>query len=115
MLVSVLTHSAILAVTVPFILLFIPSFLSGFPVLPKVLGVLPDQLLQMNMAVKYFNLYQIGDKVVGAIPVLLFVYSILYILMCPLLYQVYQRAQLEINWQLSGKKSGKSVNFFERR
>lgn len=63
--------------------------------LSKVLGVLPDQLLQMNMAVKYLNLYQIGDKVVGAIPVLLFVYSILYILMCPLLYQVYRRTQLK--------------------
>lgn len=93
MLVSAKTYSTVLAVAIPFILLFIPSFLSGFSAISKILGILPDQLLQMNMAVKYFNLYQFGGKVVGGVPIILTVYLVLYILICPLLYNVYRRAE----------------------
>lgn len=49
MLVSAKTHTTVLAVTIPFVLLFIQSFLGGFSVLSDVLGLLPDQLLQINM------------------------------------------------------------------
>ena len=56
MLVSAKTHTTVLAVTIPFVLLFIQSFLGGFSVLSDVLGLLPDQLLQINMAInKWFS------------------------------------------------------------
>lgn len=95
MLVSAKTHSTALAVTIPFALVFLPSFLGGFSVLSDVLGLLPDQLLQMNMAVKYFNLYQIGDKVAGEVPIVLVLYSVLYVTVLPVLYRVYQKAEIK--------------------
>ena len=48
MLVTAKTRSTVLAVTIPFILLFIPSFLNGISILSNVLGLLPDQLLQIS-------------------------------------------------------------------
>lgn len=53
MLVSAKTHTTVLAVTIPFVLLFIQSFLGGFSVLSDVLGLLPDQLLQINMSIRF--------------------------------------------------------------
>lgn len=94
-LVSAKTHSTTLAVTVPFILLFIPSFFSGISVLSKGLGLLPDQLLQVSQAVNLFNLYKIGGKVVGAIPIIMILYFILYCILLPMLYSVYQKAEIK--------------------
>ena len=85
MLVSAKTHTTVLAVTIPFVLLFIQSFLGGFSVLSDVLGLLPDQLLQINMAIKTFTLYEIGGKVIGSVPIILqFIpfYSLLFYLFC---------------------------------
>ena len=95
MLASAKTHSKALAVTIPFILLFIPSFLSGLSVLSDVLGILPDQLLQIPMAIKTFNLYQFGENVVGAVPIILIVYTVLFLLLLPILYHVYRRTEVK--------------------
>ena len=83
MLASAKTHSKALAVTIPFIILFIPSFLNGISVLSEVLGLLPDQLLQVCTAIKTFNLYQVGTKVVGAVPIIFVMYSILFCILLP--------------------------------
>ena len=95
MLISAKTRSSVVAVTTPFILLLIPSFLSNFPVLSKILGILPDQLLQISSAVNNFNLYQIGEKVIGAIPILFIVYLIFYFLLVPFLYRTYKKAEIK--------------------
>lgn len=95
MLVSAVTHAKALAVTIPFILLFIPSFLSGISVLSEVLGLLPDQLLQVRTAIKTFNLYQIGTKVLGAVPILFVMYFVLFCMLLPTLYQVYQKTEIK--------------------
>lgn len=95
MLISAKTKSTVLSVTVPFIFVFLPSFLSGFSALTEILGLLPDQLLQMNVAIKYFNLYQFGDKVIGAVPIIMILYSVLYVFMLPILYRVYQKAEIK--------------------
>lgn len=92
MLVSAKTHSTILSVTVPFILLFIPSFLSDISVLSKALGILPDQLLQVSQAVRMFQLYQIGGRVTGAVPVIMILYPVLSCILVPALYRIYSRA-----------------------
>ena len=94
MLASAKTHSKALAVTIPFILLFIPSFLSGLSVLSEILGVLPDQLLQIPMAIKTFNLYQFGEKVVGAVPIIMSLYTVLFLLILPILYHVYRKTEV---------------------
>lgn len=95
MLISAKTKSTVLSVTVPFIFVFLPSFLSGFSALTEILGLLPDQLLQMNVAIKYFNLYQFGDKVIGAVPIIMILYSVLYVFMVPILYRVYKKAEIK--------------------
>ena len=95
MLISAKTKSTVLSVTVPFIFVFLPSFLSGFSALTEILGLLPDQLLQMNVAIKYFNLYQYGDRVIGAVPIIMILYAVLYVLMVPILYRVYQKAEIK--------------------
>ncbi|MDO4275648.1 MAG: ABC transporter permease [Eubacteriales bacterium] len=95
MLVSAKTHTIVLAVTIPFVLIFIQSFLGGFTALSDVLGLLPDQLLQINMAIKTFNLYEIGGKVVGSVPIILTVYSILFCAILPVLYLVYRKTEIK--------------------
>ena len=95
MFASAKTRSGILAVTIPFILLFIPSFLSGISALSEVLGILPDQLLQMCKTVQLFNTYQIGNKVVGAVPVILITYLLLYCILIPVLYRVYKKTEVK--------------------
>ncbi len=95
MFASAKTHSKALAVTIPFILLFIPSFLSGLSILSEILGVLPDQLLQIPMAIKTFNLYQIGETVVGAVPIILILYTVLYLVLLPILYNAYRKTEIK--------------------
>ena len=96
MLVSAKTNSSVIAVIVPFILIFLPSFLSGtsLPLLNKILGLLPDQMLQMNQVVKFFNLYEIGGKVFCAVPILIISYSILLLLIVPVIYFIYRRKEV---------------------
>lgn len=95
MLVSARTRSAVLAVAVPFFLLFLPSFLELIPSsrINRICGLLPDQLLQMNLTVCLFNLYRIGGKVTGAVPVLITVYLALTVVLCPVIYQVFRKAE----------------------
>ncbi len=95
MFVSAKTSSKAFAVTIPFILLFIPSFLSGISVLSEALGLLPDQLLQIGAAVKTFNLYQISGKVIGSVPIILTIYFILFLILLPVLYQVYRKTKIK--------------------
>ena len=96
MLVSAKTNSSVIAVILPFILIFLPSFLSGtsLPLLNKILGLLPDQMLQMNQVVKFFNLYEIGGKVFCAVPILIISYSILLLLIVPVIYFIYRRKEV---------------------
>lgn len=94
MLVSAKTRSKTLAVTVPFILLFIPSFLNGISILSEVLGLLPDQLLQICTVIKMFNLYEIGGKIVGSVRILFTIYPILLFVLLPVIYQIYRKHQV---------------------
>ncbi len=95
MLVSAKTHTGVIAVTIPFIMIFIQSFLGGFPKLTAILGLLPDQLLQLNMAIHTFALYEIGGKVIPSVPILMTIYPILCIMLLPILYQVYHRTEIK--------------------
>lgn len=96
MYLSAKTKSAVLAAMVPVILIFIPSFISNIdsPIVNKIIGLLPDQLLQAGNALSYFNLYTIGGKVLGAVPILIVLYIVLSIVLVPLLYRAYRHAQV---------------------
>lgn len=96
MYVSAKTKSSVLAVMVPFVLIFIPSFLSNInsPAVGKILGLLPDQLLQAGVASDYFSLYSVGGKVWGAIPIMLVFYPALTLLIIPFCYQEYRHKEI---------------------
>ncbi len=96
MLISAKAKSAVLAVMLPFVLIFLPSFLENITsssVLNKILSLLPDRLLGVGRAMKYFDLFTIGGKVTGAIPVLFALYGVLAALLPPVIYREYRRRQ----------------------
>ena len=95
MLVSAKTHTAVVAVTIPFAILFLPLFASNFDFLSGILGVFPDRLLQINEIINTFDLYHIGGKIVGSIPIMLVIYPILSILMVPLMYHFYHKTEIK--------------------
>lgn len=97
MYISAKTKSTVVAVVVPFILIFIPSFLGNInsPIVNKILGLLPDRLLQVGVAMGYFDLYELFGKIVGAIPILFVVYSILTIVLLPVIYEEYRKKQID--------------------
>lgn len=96
MLVSAKTRSALPAVIVPFALIFIPSFLGNInhPLVNKIIGLLPDQLLQVSTSLDYFNLYSLAGTVLGAIPVALVLYICLTVALLPVIYQIYRKKQI---------------------
>ncbi len=96
MFLSAKTRSAVLAVMLPFVLIFLPSFLGNItsPLMNRILGLFPDRLLQISAAIKIFDLYEVGNRVTGAVPVLFVLYAILAILLPPVIYQEYRRKQI---------------------
>ncbi len=96
MFVSAKTRSAAVAVTVPFVLIFLPSFFGGGgnSFLAKMIGLLPDQLLQMNLTVRLFTLYDIGGRLLGAAQLLPVIYLLLTAVLVPVLYRVYRKSQV---------------------
>ena len=97
MAVSAKAGSTMLAAVLPFAIIFVPAMLmrGGNALLNDILGLLPDKLLQLSRDLSYFDLYQIGDRVTGAIPVLFILYLVLTVLLVPLLYHTYKRKQLK--------------------
>lgn len=98
MLMSVLTRSQVVGVIVPFVVVlaanFANSILSNWEVLPSILGLLPDQLLQLSVVLDDFNLYTIFGHVTGSVPLLFLLYSALSLALIPLVYRVYRKSQV---------------------
>lgn len=98
MIVSALTRSQVVAVIVPYVLVlaanFAQSILSSWEVLPQILGLLPDQLLQVAQVLDDFNLYTLFGHVTGSVPLLFLLYSALSLALIPLLYRVYRKSQV---------------------
>lgn len=97
LLISAKTKSSVPAAIVSFGLIFLPAFLAEIPgsFISKITGLLPDQLLQMNMVVNLFNLYEVGGSIVSAIPILLVVYGVMAVVLLPLIYGVYRKSQVQ--------------------
>ncbi len=97
MLVSAKTRNPVLAVIVPFVLLFIRSFveIDRLSIGGKIMEFFPDQLLQVNNVISTFSLCDFGGKVVLSLNVMLVFYPILILLLLPVLYRIYSRAQIK--------------------
>lgn len=98
MIVSALTRSQVVGVIVPFVVVlaanFAQSILSSWEVLPQILGLLPDQLLQVAQVLDDFNLYTLFGHVTGSVPLLFLLYSALSLALIPLVYRVYRKSQV---------------------
>lgn len=98
MLMSALTRSQVVGVIVPFVVVlaanFANSLLSSWEVLPNILGLLPDQLLQLSQVLGDFNLYNIFGHVTSSVPLLFALYSALSLALIPLLYRIYRKSQV---------------------
>lgn len=98
MIVSALTRSQVVGVIVPFVVVlaanFAQSILSSWEVLPQILGLLPDQLLQLSVVLDDFNLYTVFGHVTGSVPLLFVLYGALSLALIPLLYRVYRKSQV---------------------
>lgn len=96
--ISAKSNSAVLAAVFPFAAIFLPTLLTVGDIgakLSSLLGLLPDRLLQVNRVLGYFDLYQLGGKVMGALPILLVLYTVLTLLLIPFLYRTYRAKQLK--------------------
>ena len=94
--VSAKTRSSLFAVTVPFLLIFLPSFLDNLNIdkLSKFLGLFPDQLLQIYQALRYFYVYEIGGKVFNVMTLLMVIYSLLTVVLAPMMYRDFRRKEI---------------------
>ena len=67
--VSAKTNSAVFAVTVPFILIFVPNFIENSSLetqCARVLGLLPDNLMDLTYNLRSLDVYDLGFTVSGA-------------------------------------------------
>ncbi|MCM1149646.1 MAG: hypothetical protein NC319_06130 [Butyricicoccus sp.] len=93
MLVSAKTSSATLSVAVPFLLIFLPQLIAEFVNVndvTKLLGLLPDHLLQVNTVIKTYNLYSVGGHIFAELELTPWLHLALSALLLPLLYRVYR-------------------------
>lgn len=95
--VSAKTRSSLFAVTIPYVIVFLPSFIPEFvntTYVGKILSLLPDRLLGVGMSASYFDLLSFGKKVVGALPICLLLYCILSLILVPAMYRTYRHKQI---------------------
>lgn len=94
MLASAITRSTATAIIVPFIVLCAFPFLSRVITLPGICSFFPDQLLEIYITLKDWVLVELGGKVVDVVTVIVPVYAVVCLLLEPVLYKVYKKAQV---------------------
>lgn len=95
MLVSALTRSTPTAIIVPFILLCAFPFLSRIITLPMICSFFPDQLLEIYIDIKESGLVELGGKVMTVSTVIIPVYMAACLVLQPVLYKVYKKAEVK--------------------
>ena len=92
--VSAATKSSILAAMVPWVLIFIPSFVYNIDALDVVMALFPDRLLRVCEGLRFFEMFELFGKVVGAIPLQFAIYIPVTLILVPIIYQTYRKKQL---------------------
>ena len=90
--ISAKTKSAVFAVTIPFILVFLPAFLEGMPGwLSKIPELLPSHLLELYQNLGSFNILTAFGKVFCTLDICIALYLMLSAILVPMMYREYQR------------------------
>ena len=86
--VSAKTRSTVFASMVPFLLVFLPTFLENLNSdwVSKALGLFPHQLLEIYQALRYFYVYDFGIAVKGALEIIPALYLLLSAALVPMMY-----------------------------
>ena len=86
--VSAKTRSTVFASMVPFLLVFLPTFLENLNSdwVSKALGLFPHQLLEIYQALRYFYVYDFGIAVKGALEIIPVLYLLLSAALVPMMY-----------------------------
>ena len=95
--VSAKTRSAVFATTIPFILIFVPNFFANSTLadaLSSMLALLPDKMFDLFAHLKYFDVYDLGFTVVGSWPLLFVIYSVLAVVLVPVMYREFRTKQI---------------------
>ena len=95
MLISALTRSTVIAIIAPFVVLCVFPFLSRIITLPELCSFFPDRLMDIYNAVQDFSIMQIGGMVVGIPTVIILVYTIVTLILQPVVYGVYKKAEIK--------------------
>ena len=95
MFISAKTKSSVIAVTTPFVIMFIPSFLQGMAEwLDIVIAMMPVSLLEFYQHLGTFDLITIFGKVFRVLDVCLPLYAILTMALIPVIYREFRRKQI---------------------
>ena len=95
MFISAKTKSSVIAVTTPFVIMFIPSFLQGMADwLDTVIAMMPISLLEFYQHLGTFDLITIFGKVFRVMDVCLPLYAVLMMGLVPVIYREFRRKQL---------------------
>lgn len=94
MIVSAVSRSNMTAAIVPFMILCAFPFLSRIITLPGICSFFPDQLLEVYLNIKEFDLVQIGGKVMNIAAFIIPVYLAACLCLLPLLYCVYKKSEI---------------------
>lgn len=92
MYISARTKSSVIAVTVPFVLIFFPTFLQDKAVwLDTLIGLLPASLLQFYQRLSSFQFLTLFGSVFREMDMCIPLYALLTLLLIPLMYREYSR------------------------
>ncbi len=94
MVVSAATRSTMTAAIVPFLILCAFPFLSRIITLPGICSFFPDQLLEVYLNIKDFNLVELGGRVMSVSTVIIPAYLIVCLCLLPALYGIYKKAEV---------------------
>ena len=92
MFISAKTKSAVIAVTTPFVIIFLPSFLQGIADwLDNVIAMMPVNLLEFYQHLRTFDLITLFGKVYRIMDVCIPLYMILALGLIPVIYKTFRR------------------------
>lgn len=97
MYVSALTNSTAFSAIVSFVIIFAPSILSSFSsnaIVAKLLGMFPDQLLNIHGVISLFLVYKIGNTFVSPVWILFVLYIFMIIIIQPITYGIFRSKEL---------------------
>lgn len=95
MFISAKSRSSVIAVTTPFVIMFIPSFLQGIAGwLDVVVTMMPVSLLEFYQHLGTFDLITVFGKVFRVLDLCIPLYTILTIALIPIIYREFRKKQI---------------------